>query len=455
MHADHSQSVRNRPGPGRRSGLLAAYQVLTSGAYGLMRLGHALIPPLRSRLAPRLAMDLGQAPARPLVHFHAASVGEISSVAPVVREVRKAAPDCDILVTTMTATGGRRAAELIPGARVRLIPFDCRPAMRRFLKTLCPGLIVIAETELWPNLLREASRLGIPLVLVNGRISSRSIGHYRRLRPLVSSMLAEFDVLLMRSEEDATRVRSLGAETERVEVAGNTKYDVLPGPMPQGERAALRERLGVGAERRVVTLGSAREGESEVLLDALEGIPSRILPLVILAPRHLENVPGLRTVCAQRGYEVTLSAGPGGRPGDAPPAERAAAGRGGAGGDRRVLLVNEMGRLLDYYSISDIAVVGGTLRPFGGHNPLEPASQGAVVVVGPHRDNIADDMDYLLSRDAAVLTDGGRLGDVISGILSDPAKMRGLAERAARAVEAGKGASLRCVEAMKERGLLP
>lgn len=460
----NSQSVPERPGLGRRSGLLTAYQVLTSGAYGIMWLGHALIPPLRPRLAPRLAVDLGEPRAGRLVHFHAASVGEISSVAPVVRELRKEVPDRDILVTTMTATGRKRAAELIPDAVVRLIPFDFKPAMRRFMKTLNPCLTVIAETELWPNLLREASRRQVPLVLVNGRISSKSIGHYRRLRALVASMLSQFDLLLMRSDEDGRRVKSLGADPGRVEVVGNTKYDVLPGPIPEEKRAALKGRLGIAGDRPVVTLGSAREGESEMLLEALDGLDPEAAPVVILAPRHLENVPGLEAACRESGYGVTLSAEAGAGGGGAPGTAEAGAGAPGtgeagaeaceAGEARRAVIVNEMGKLLEYYAISDIAVVGGTLRPYGGHNPLEPASQGAVVVIGPFRDNIADDMDYLASRDAVAVTDGMRLDEVIRDILSDPERMRGLADRAAMAVEAGKGASLRCVEAMKARGLL-
>jgi 3-deoxy-D-manno-octulosonic-acid transferase len=235
---------------------------------------------------------------------------------------------------------------------------------------------------------------------------------------------------------------------------------VLPGPLPAEKRAALKRRLGIAGDAPVVTLGSARQGESEMLLAALEGPEAERAPVVILAPRHLENVPRVAAACAESGYDVTLSAAAGtesaarGGGGGGAPADEGGAGAHGAGGARRAVIVNEMGRLLEYYAISDIGVVGGTLKPYGGHNPLEPASQGAVVVVGPHRDNIGDDMDYLASRDAVVVTDGVRLGAVIRSILSDPAMMKGLAERAALAVEAGRGASLRCVEAMKARGLL-
>jgi 3-deoxy-D-manno-octulosonic-acid transferase len=437
-----SQATSKGPGLGPRSGLLTAYQVLTSGVYAILRLGYDIIPPLRPRLAPRLALDLGAGPARPLVHFHASSVGEISSIAPVVREAAKALPDHAFLVTTMTATGRRRAAEVLPEAEVRLLPFDFKPAMQRFVKTLNPAIMIIAETELWPNLLREARRRDTPLVLVNGRISTGSIRHYLRLRPLVRSMLSQFDLLLMRSDEDADRVKMLGADPDRVVVTGNTKYDVLPGPVEEAERRALKRRLGLGEGRPVIILGSAREGETEILLRGLGDLDSAAVPAVIIAPRHLENVPRLEAALGRAGYTARLSA------------DAREEGPAGLLGDREAIIVNEMGRLLEYYAVSDVAVLGGTFTPHGGHNPLEPASQGAVVVVGPYRDNIADDIHYLMGENGVIITDGAGLGGALRDLIEDPARMEATARGAACAVQARKGAAVRCVEAMKSRGLL-
>jgi len=416
--------------------------VLTSGVYAVLKLGYDLIPPLRPRLAPRLALDLGAGRAKPLVHFHASSVGEISSIAPVVRQIAKALPGHALLVTTMTATGRRRAAEVMPEAEVRLAPFDFKPAVQHFVRTLKPAIMVIAETELWPNLLREARRQDISVVLVNGRISTRSIRHYLKFRPLVKSMLSQFDLLLMRSDEDADRVIMLGADPDRVVVTGNTKYDMLPGPVEEGERAALKRRLGLGDGRPVIILWSAREGESEVLLRGLNDLDSGSFPAVIIAPRHLENVPGLDAVLAAAGYTVRLSA------------DLREEGVAGLLGDREAIIVNEMGRLLEYYAVSDVAVLGGTFAPHGGHNPLEPASQGAVVVAGPYRDNIVDDICYLMGEDGVIITDGAGLGGVVRDLIADPARMEATARRAASAVPARKGASERCVGAMKSRGLL-
>jgi len=415
--------------------------VLTSGVYAILRLGYDIIPPLRPRLAPRLALDLAAGPAKPLIHFHASSVGEISSIAPVVSEAARAFPGHALLVTTMTATGMRRAAEVLPGTEVRLLPFDFKPAMQRFVRTLKPAVTIIAETELWPNLLREARRRDTSLVLVNGRISTKSIRRYLRLRRLVRSMLSQFDLLLMRSAEDADRAIMLGADPERVVVTGNTKYDVLPGPMEEERRRALKERLGLAWGRPVIILGSARDGETEVLLRGLEALDSGAVPAVVIAPRHLENVPRFDAALRRAGYTVRLSA--------------AGAGDGPAEllGEREAIMVNEMGRLLEYYAVSDIAVLGGTFAPHGGHNPLEPASQGAVVVVGPYRDNIADDMEYLMGENGVVITDGAGLGGTLRDLIADPARMEATAQRASCAVRARKGASLRSLEAMKSAGV--
>ena len=442
------------PASGGRCGLLAVYEALTSAVYAFMWLGHTLLPPLRKRLAPRLAMDVVAAAGKPLIHFHASSVGEISSIAPVMREVAKKVPDHALLITTMTRTSLKRAEEVMPGARAMLIPYDLPPAMGRFLRACRPVAVIVAETELWPNLLRGARRQGASLVLVNGRISTRSIGRYRSVRSLVGCVLAGFDLLLMRSEEDAARIRSLGADPDRISVMGNTKYDALPGPVPAERRAALRRSLGIAGSRPVVTLGSAREGESEILLRALAGFDAAGAPAVVLVPRHLDRVGALEDMCRSMGYGVRLSAGGGrGRPPGNGPDLPGRQEEGAAG--RTVIIVNEMGKLLEYFAISDIGIVGGTFRPYGGHNPLEPASQGAAVVLGPYRDNISDDVEYLLARDAAVITDEDGLGDVIGRLLSDREGLADMAARAASAVQAGKGAARRCVDAMKAAGVLP
>jgi 3-deoxy-D-manno-octulosonic-acid transferase len=343
----------------------------------------------------------------------------------------------------MTDTGRRRATSLIPEARVTLAPFDFKPAVDRFLAALGPGLVIIAETELWPNLIMETARRSASLVLVNGRISERSIGRYRLIPGPMRLMLSRFDLMAMRSRKDAERAISLGAPPDRVVIAGNTKYDALPGPAPGEIKSNLRVSMGIPPGKPVITLGSARPGETEVLLEALAHVEAA--PVVVIAPRHLDQVARVERVCREWGYDLGRSKSP-----------EAIGGAGGkAPGKRVALIVNEMGKLLEFYSISDIAVLGGSFAPFGGHNPLEPASQGVPLIVGPHHENIADDMAHLVSAGAAFIVDAGELGPRIAGWLEKPDMRASAGRKAMEVVDSNRGAAARCLEEIVKRGLLP
>jgi 3-deoxy-D-manno-octulosonic-acid transferase len=394
----------------------------------------------RSGLEWRLAVRSLPPRGRRAVWFHAASVGEISTIAPVVAQFRKAVPGLPVVVTTMTPGGARRAAEKLKGVEIALAPFDFLPAVRRFVSAIEPACLVIGETELWPNMIREAKRQGASVVLVNGRISQKSYPRYRLVRFFMKSILELFDLLLMRTEADARRIIGLGASPDRVEVAGNTKYDILPSPISEDRRRDLRRDLGISEGTKVVTLGSAREGESEIVIQALREWIDGEPPLLIVAPRHLNLVPQVEQAARALGRTALVLRGL-----SLPAGERPA----------QVLILAQMGRLLEIYAISDVAIVGGTLRPFGGHNPLEPASQGAVTVVGPYTQNIKDDMDYLTSRSGALVVNESSLGAAITEILTHDEKRRNMGLAAARAVEAKKGIAARCVDAMLRRNLLP
>lgn len=379
---------------------------------------------------------------RRAIWFHAASVGEVSTIAPVVTQVRKVLPDVPIVVTTMTRGGARRAAEKLKSAEIALVPFDFLPAMRRFVSAVEPSCLVIGETEIWPNLVGEAKRQGASVILVNGRVSERSYPRYRLVRFFIRNVLEQFDLLLMRTQTDAGRIIDLGARRERVFVAGNTKYDVLPAPIAPDRRKAIRQALGIGETAKVVTLGSAREGESEIVLRCLTGLEGGPVSRLVIAPRHLELVPQIEQVCANLGYTfLTLS--------------DLRLPVGDVHEEPQVLILAQMGRLLETYAISDVAIIGGTLKPFGGHNPLEPASQGCVTVVGPYIQNIEDDVEYLTSRSCAFVVSEGDLGRTVADILSQDERRKSLGLAAARAVEEKKGIAEECVQAIIRRNLLP
>lgn len=418
-----------------------AYRYLPLPAYWLLWLGYWLVPRARWSLEARLAIRLLPPRGRRAIWFHAASVGEISTIAPVVAETMRARPGTPVVVTTVTPTGAKHAAEKIRNAEIALLPFDFLPAMRRFVAAIEPCCLVIGETEIWPNLLAEARREGAPVVLVNGRISDKSYPRYRLVRALIGDALRDFDLLLMRTQQDADRIVALGALPARVEVVGNTKYDMLPGPLAQDRRRAIRRSLGIEDGTKVVTLGSAREGETEILLEAMTDRRTRSAARAIVAPRHLDMVPRIVELARSMGFDcetVVDLAGP------ASARVRMA----------QVLVVAKMGLLLEVYGISDVAIVGGTFRPYGGHNPLEPASQGCVTLVGPYTQNIGDDMDYLLGRSCALAVGEDQVRATIADLVAGDEKRARIGQAAIEAVGERRGVAARCVAAMESRGLL-
>lgn len=421
--------------------LKVLYAYLPLPVYACLWLVYWLTPRGRGNLEWRLAMRLLPPRGRRAIWFHAASVGEVSTIAPVVAEVRKVRPDVPIVVTAMTRGGARRASEKLADVEIALVPFDFLPCMRRFVSALEPSCLVIGETEIWPNLVFEARRQGAPVMLVNGRISEKSYPRYKLVRAFMRVVLGGFDLLLMRSRTDAERILSLGARPETVEVIGNTKYDILPAPASQDARDRTRRALGLGSDMPVLTLGSAREGECGIVLGALAAAGVKSMARIIVAPRHLDLVAEIEATCRAKGLScVTLSE-------LAAPQEAAAKGA-------DVLILAQMGHLMELYAISDIGIVGGTFKPFGGHNPLEPASQGCVTLVGPHIANIRDDIDYLTSRSCAFVVGENDLGSKIVELLGDAGARARIRLEAVRAVEEKKGIAAKCVEAMVRRNLL-
>lgn len=418
------------------------YAYLPLPVYGCLWVAHWLTPSGRSSLEWRLAARLLPPRGTRAIWFHAASVGEVSTIAPVVTEMRKVRADVPLVVTTMTPGGAKRARATLHDVEVALVPFDFLPAMRRFVSALEPACLVIGETELWPNLVSEAKRQGASVVLVNGRISAKSYGRYRLVKVLIGGVLADFDLLLMRTETDARRIISLGASPEAVQVAGNTKYDILSAPLDQATRSGAREALGIDRASKVVTFGSAREGECEIVLSALAaaGIPA--LARIVIAPRHMDLVPAIEQLCRNLGLTSATVTDMRAKPPQ--PA-----------GKPDVIILAEMGRLIEVYAISNVAIVGGTFRPFGGHNPLEPASQGCATVVGPHIANIRDDIEYLTSRSAAFVVLEPQLGPRVKDLLSSDRSLDEIGRSAVRAVEEKKGIAAKCVSVMLRRGLLP
>jgi len=385
-------------------------------------------PGQRGRVAQRLGF--GPASPRPrCLWVHAVSVGEVQAAAALLSALRVRHPDLPITLTTVTPTGAARARALF-GDSVHhcYLPFDTPGAMRRFLDRVQPRLAVILETEIWPALYRELDRRKVPLVIGSARLSVRSVGRYRIVDALIRETLASDVVIGAQSGVDAERFLAIGAPAERVHVTGNVKLDLrIPAAAIDAGRD-FRRRHAAG--RPVWIAGSTHEGEEEAALAAHATACVRHPDaLLVLVPRHPQRFDVVRATLRKRGVGfVQRSSG-------APPAE-----------DDRVFLLDTVGELQTFYSAADIAFVGGTLVPVGGHNLLEPALLGLPILAGPHTHNAPDIARLLADSDAlTIVSNGDELARQVSGFLDDPPRAAAIGRRGRNAVEASRGAVDRLV----------
>lgn len=363
------------------------------------------------------------------VWFHAVSVGEAEAAFPLLRALMERFPEQRFVVTTTTPTGSRRVREVL-GERVALVylPYDVPGPVDRFLAAFRPCVAVIMETEIWPNLYLACARAGIPLSIVNARLSARSARGYARLAGLTRASLGAVQWIAAQTAADAERYLSLGASAERVEVTGNLKFDLdLPADLTE-QGARLKSDLFGG--RPVLVAGSTHEGEDAILLEALAVLQSSIPNvLLILAPRHPERFDAVADLCRRAGRAVVRRSS------------------GGACGSAEVFLLDTLGELRQFYAAGDLAFVGGSLVPTGGHNPLEPAVLGLPVLIGPHVFNFQEMSRGLLTGGGAVqVADAAQLADVAQQVLADPAVHAAMGAANRAFVEQGRGAVRRVAE---------
>lgn len=374
-------------------------------------------PGYREGVSERLGLYGGQAP-QPLLWVHAVSVGEARAAEPLVRALAASAPGHRVLVTCTTAAGRATLAQLYGDAVLRAyLPYDYPEAVQAFLGHFKPRLGVLMETEIWPNLLAESARHGVPVVLANARLSEKSARRYSRWRSLAQPAFASLAAVCAQSADDAARLRSAGARA--VQVTGNLKFDVAQDATQLAAGRAWRAELG----RPVVLLASTRENEEKALIEEWRGDA-----LLVVVPRHARRFDEVARMAQSRRSRQP-------RPGAAD----------------RVHLGDTMGEMAFYYSACDVAVIGGSFEPLGGQNLIEALGAGAPTVLGPHMYNFAEATRLALAAGAALqAADAAAAMQAAAGLLADPLGRKRMSEAGQKLCAAHRGATARHLAVCRE-----
>ncbi|HSS26993.1 MAG TPA: lipid IV(A) 3-deoxy-D-manno-octulosonic acid transferase [Usitatibacter sp.] len=359
-------------------------------------------------------------PASPVVWVHAVSVGETRAAAPLVEALRERYPAHRILLTHMTPTGLSTGREIFGDSVERAwLPYDVKFAVRRFLAHYRPVVGVIMETEIWPRLLEEAKRAGIPVVLANARLSERSARRYARAPALARWALSNFAGVAAQTQDDAARLAALGARDPLV--LGNVKFDLaLPDTMVQ-RGSQFRARFG---DRMVWVAASTREGEEALLLDAFASCGADASVLLVIVPRHPQRFDEVARLAAERGFEV---------------ARRSV--EGGIAAGVRVAIGDSMGEMLAYYAAADLAIIGGSFLDFGGQNLIEACALGRPVIVGPYTYNFEEAAKGAVAAGAALrVADAAQAMREANGLSTDAARRQSMGAKGLAFVAAHRGA---------------
>ena len=396
---------------------------------------------LRQRLGavPRVGVRSGA----PVIWLHSVSVGETQAALPLVRALRERFPAYLFVISTTTLTGQRRARELYgdEGAAIIYFPFDWAWSVRRALSRVNPSLVLVMETELWPRFLRECARRGVPIALVNGRISERSFRGYRRLGGFIRRVVNSLSLAIMQTDADAARLRALGLAPARVRVSGNVKFDAEPALDEQSVTDAVRARFGFDGARPLLLAASTHAPEELIVLAAFKQLCTAFAdkrkPRLLIAPRHPERFAEVAALVEHSGLTHARRTAP----------ARAA--------DQMsdVVLFDTIGELRAAYPLADVVFVGGSIAPTGGHNVLEPAAAAKCIVVGAHTFNFAAIVRDFREQEALIqlpLLDDAHapaaLARVVRELFADDERRRLIGTRARAALEQSRGATARTIE---------
>lgn len=373
---------------------------------------------------------LGRVPARlgassrPSIWVHAVSVGEVLAVSELVQAIRREFPEYRVVISTTTDTGQKLAASRFGAENVFYFPLDFEFSVRPWLSFLKPRLVIIAETEFWPSFLRLSRKAGTRVIIVNARISDHSLAGYSRWKRLLRHVLQGVDLFLAQTAEDARRLVAIGAAPENVLVSGNLKYDIPPPaetPIVSQFRASLRESKA----GPVLVCGSTVQGEEQILLDSFEqvlgGFPESVL---LLAPRHPERFDEVAELLQRSNLKFCRRSQWDG--------DSLASG---------VMLIDSIGELSSLYALADLAFVGGSLVPRGGHNILEPAQHGVPILIGEHTENFRDIIELFRRTDAVRVVSSHNIAQTFLELLSNDGERHALGHRAQETLQSQQGAT--------------
>lgn len=394
----------------------------------------------------RLALNLPpRQDKQPCLWFHAVSVGEVLSLQNLLDELSRLHPEWRLLVTSLTPSGIRLARERFQGkAEIWPVPIDFPWCLSRFFKKVKPSLLALVESEFWPNLIRQARRNSVPVILINGRISPRTFKRIKKFRFLFLPLLRQIDLFLVQSIREKEKFEEIGIDETKIKVTGNLKTEVNLPLYPEADKNDFRKKLGITSDEKVITAGSTHPGEEKILLLALKKIREKKPQYkLIIAPRHPARWPEIADQCSFLSLDWQRWS----------LLKERIQGTNQADLNWEVLIVDTLGELPFFYFLADLAFVGGSLVPRGGHNLLEPAFYGKPIVYGPYMDNFAYLADYFLERGAATRvfqeSDLVALWEQIGE--ASLAKMGAQAKKALKELEGATGKTIAFLEEVVKR----
>ena len=372
------------------------------------------------------------------IWIHAVSVGEVMAIKELVKELKKAYPTKKFVISTVTPTGNKIAQRLVQaGDFVTYLPLDFSLIIRHTLNKIKPSLFIIAETEIWPNLITQLFRRKIPVILVNARISDCAFSGYRKIKLLLKPVLGKLSLFCAQTDRDAQRFKALGVPGGKIRVTGNMKFDVTDYTDSKKDYTDYRRKLALESKDRLLVAGSTHPGEEEMILEVYKDLLNDFPNLkLLLAPRHPERAPELADLIQKFGFA---------------PARLSLYSRICEPANlRTVFILDTIGQLMNYYAIAEIVFVGGSLIKKGGHNILEPASQGKPILFGPYMFNFRDIVDLFLVHQAAILVyNTEELKRKIKELLSKPEEAADLGRRARDLISENRGATQRTLDIIK------